>query len=384
MITKRVKFQVIAFLVIAALGVTYVAAEYVGLGRMLGRGGYTVEIALPEGVFENGEVTYRGVPVGRVGELRLTEDGIVAKVDLDDSGPDIPADLSLTVSNRSPIGEQYINLLPNSEGPPFLKDGSQISAGEDALPTPVEDFLGNAVALADSLPREDLRTAVDEMYEATRGASDDMRALVEASDSLVDVAEQNFGVTADLIDAAPTVLATQHQNADHIASFSRDMRLMAETLEANDRSIRDLIAAAPDMAQQVESLINDVGVPLGVLLGNLLTANDIFATHSRGFEDVLIRVPRAVDAARNIVGPDGSLQMGLITSFTDPLPCTTGYAGTKLRRGTDLSTSPLNLNAGCTASMVRGPSRAPAGSSRVVANDSVSVPSTLAELMGQR
>lgn len=383
MITKRVKFQVMAFLVIAALGISYVSAEYVGLGRLFGQGGYSVKVALPEsgGIFENAEVTYRGVPVGRVGELTLVDDGIVVDLDLAEDGPQIPADLTLVVANRSAIGEQYVDLRPTSNGAPYLEDGAEITATADALPVKVEAFLGNAIALTDSLPRKDLRRTVDELYDASRGASDDLRALIDASDSLVVVAEENFNVTASLIDSAPTVLATQHRSADNIASFSRDLQLMAETLEANDRSLRDLIAASPDMAREVESLIDEVGAPLGVLLGNLLTANDIFSAHSAGFEDVLIRAPEAVSAARDVLGPNG-LQLGLVTSFTNPLPCTTGYSGTNMRRGTDTGKGRLNINAGCTANMVRGPARAPRGQVRVVANDTVTVPSSLAELMG--
>ena len=385
MITKRVKFQVMAFLVIAALGISYVSAEYVGLGRLVGQGDYSVQVALPEsgGIFENAEVTYRGVPVGRVGELTLVDEGILVDLDLAEDGPQIPADLTLVVANRSAIGEQYVDLRPTSNGAPYLEDGAEITATADALPVKVEAFLGNAIALTDSLPREDLRRTVDELYDASRGASDDLRALIDASDSLVDVAEENFNVTAGLIDSAPTVLATQHRSADNIASFSRDLQLMAESLEANDRSLRALIAASPDMAREVESLIDQVGAPLGVLLGNLLTANDIFSAHSAGFEDVLIRAPEAVSAARDVLGPNG-LQLGLITSFTNPLPCTTGYSGTNMRQGTDTGKGRLNINAGCTANMVRGPARAPRGQMRVVANDTVTVPSTLAELMGQQ
>lgn len=383
MITKRIKLQVMAFLVIAALGITYVSAEYVGLGRLVGQGDYSVKVALPEsgGVFENAEVTYRGVPVGRVGEMTLVDDGIVVDLNLTDDGPRIPADLTLVVANRSAIGEQYIDLRPSSSEPPYLEDGASITATAEALPVKVEEFLGNAIALTDSLPREDLRRTVDELYDASRGASDDLRALLDASDNMVDVAEQNFNVTAGLIDSAPTVLATQHRSAANIASFSRDLRLMAETLESNDRDLRALIASAPDMAREIESLIDRVGAPLGVLLGNLLTANDIFSAHRAGFEDVLIRAPEAVDAARDIVGPNG-LQLGLITSFTDPLPCTRGYQGTDMREGTDTGKGRLNLDAGCTANMVRGPGRAPMGQTRVVSNDTVTVPSTLAELMG--
>ena len=131
----------------------------------------------------------------------------------------------------------------------------------------------------------------------------------------------------------------------------------------------------------VTASVDNVSFKSPIRLGNLLTMNDVFSAHSNGFEDVLIRAPEAVDAARDIVGPHG-LQLGLITSFTDPLPCTKGYSGTRTRAGTSTGTASLNLDAGCTGTMVRGPGRAPVGQTRVVANDTVTVPSTLGQLMG--
>ena len=252
------------------------------------------------------------------------------------------------VANRSAIGEQYVDLRPASDGAPYLEDGAQITATADALPVKVEAFLGNAIALTDSLPRKDLRRTVDELYDASRGASDDLRCRSAPPTASSRWPSRTSTSPPSLIDSAPTVLATQHRSADNIASFSRDLQLMAETLEANDRSLRALIAASPDMAREVESLIDQVGAPLGVLLGNLLTANDIFSAHSAGIEDVLIRAPEAVSAARDVMGPNG-LQLGLITSFTNPLPCTTGYSGTNMRQGTDTGKGRLNINAGCTA-----------------------------------
>ena len=47
-----------------------------------------------------------------------------------------------------------------------------------------------------------------------------------------------------------------------------------------------LTSILQESAAEVESLINDVGVPLGVLLGNLLTANDIFVLPTGGHTHV--------------------------------------------------------------------------------------------------
>ncbi len=64
-----VRWQLIGFVLVALMGLVYVGANYVRLGNLLGFGEYTVhlESETSGGIFTNAEVTYRGVPVGRVG-----------------------------------------------------------------------------------------------------------------------------------------------------------------------------------------------------------------------------------------------------------------------------------------------------------------------------
>ena len=68
MISRLVRIQLVAFIVITVVGITYTGVRYVGLDRYFGGGGYRVTMSLAQsgGIFENAEVTYRGYAVGRV------------------------------------------------------------------------------------------------------------------------------------------------------------------------------------------------------------------------------------------------------------------------------------------------------------------------------
>ena len=103
MLSNRVRVQVVLFVVIALATTAFVGANYAGLGRLFGSGSYTVKLELAEGggLFTNGEVTYRGVAVGRVGELRLTVTGMEADLLIDDAAPPIPADSRAVVAQAS-------------------------------------------------------------------------------------------------------------------------------------------------------------------------------------------------------------------------------------------------------------------------------------------
>ena len=69
--------------------------HFIQLPAMLfGVGRYTVTMELPKsgGLYESGNVTYRGTKVGRVESVRLTDTGVEAVLSLT-SGIDIPSDL---------------------------------------------------------------------------------------------------------------------------------------------------------------------------------------------------------------------------------------------------------------------------------------------------
>lgn len=386
MLTTRMKRQLILFAVIALAATSYLGAKYVGIDPTASS--YRVTVDLPEagGTFDNGEVTYRGVPVGRIQSLEATDDGAQLVLRLDGNGPKIPSDVKVTVNNRSAIGEQYVDLGGTTTSTTDLKDGDRIRAGDAALPPPVDELLRvgrNAIASVDS---DSLTTVIDEAYDATRGSADDVARLIDTSLDFVTVAQQNLLATTSLIENSATVLQTQQASGASIRSFSSDLDLIAGTLEKSDGDLRTLIANSPIAAQEVGRLIDQVGRPLGTLLGNLITPAQVFGINAAGLEDTLVRAPEALSVGWSVVGSQG-IDLSLAQTFFDPLPCTTGYGGTAVRPGTDTSPgAPFNTQAGCALDPssgvnVRGPrSTLPAGGAPATAR--VSVPQTLSDLLG--
>ena len=348
--TRRVRLQVIAFCLIAAVGVSHVAASYVGLGRLVGLTGYEVSVELPRtgGLFDNAEVTYRGVPVGRVEELVADRNGVTATLVITDKDTRIPRDLEALVRNRSAIGEQYLDLRPRTAGKPWLGDGDTVTAGEEQLPMQIDDLLTDLIAFNKSLPTEDLGTVVDELYAASLTAGDDLHTLLEASSDIVAEAEPRLDATTSLIQRSSEVLQTQADTADSLRSFSTDLSLLAQSLEASDGSVRRMLADGPSLAREMQEFIAEVGGPATKMIGRFLAIDEVLADHAGGLRTVLERVPTLVEVVDRVLGPDG-IRFGLQTNFTDPPPCASGY--TQPHRGPEETTDvPLRTAAGCASS----------------------------------
>ncbi len=369
MLTAGTRLKIIAFAVIAVVVLVYVGVRYADVGRYIGlREYYVVEVELAEtgGLFTNAEVTYRGVPVGRVGELRLSDDGVVAELHIDRSAPPIPSDARAVVHNLSAVGEQYIDLTPTSSGGPFLANGSVIPNRATDIPAPVTSVVRSVNDLAASVPEESLRTVVDELYRAFSGQGQNLQALLDASRSLTGAASAHLPQTTRLIIDGRTVLRTQAEEGAALVSFAHDTRLLAAQLEESDADLRRLIRATPRAAEQVTALLRSTDPSLSVMLANLLTVSDLLLTRQDGLEQILVAYPKAV-AAGNAVVDGGSLNFGMAVTFFDPLPCTAGYGGTTYRNGLDTSPGPpLNTGARCTMPAssgvnVRGSAHAPSG-----------------------
>ncbi|SFO80624.1 phospholipid/cholesterol/gamma-HCH transport system substrate-binding protein [Amycolatopsis arida] len=367
MLTLRVRVQVIAFVVLALAAVSYIGANFAGVDRLLGAGGYVVRLQLAEGggLFTNAEVTYRGVAVGRVGELRLTDVGMEADLHIDDSAPPIPEHARAVVANRSAVGEQYVDLQPRAVTGPYLTEGSVIPVESTRLPLSVPTVLGNLSALTESVPTDSLRTVVDELHDALRGAGPHLQVLLDTSTAVTDTARRHLPQTTALLDDGATVLRTQLASAEAWRSFSRDARLFAAELAAADGDLRELIGTAPEAATQLSALLRDNDPELSILLANLLTTADLFRTRTAGMEELFVTLPKAVAATSTAITPDeGRLSMAL--TFYDPPPCRHGYEGTPYRSGEDTSAAPWNAGAACTLpygspSSVRGSQNAPRG-----------------------
>ncbi|MEU9168906.1 MlaD family protein [Streptomyces sp. NPDC048420] len=369
MITRTVKVQLLAFAVVTAVGMSYVGAEYTGLvDDVLGHG-YTVraDFADSGGIFPGAEVTYRGVPVGRVGALRLTgSDGVSVSLDIKDGAPRIPADTLAVVANRSAVGEQYVDLQPRTSHGPYLLDGSSIPRGSTRVPLPTTDLVLSLDRLVNSVGKDDLRVTVDELGKAFSGTGPNLSRLVDSGNALVESASDSLPQTISLIEDSRKVLRTQADQGSSIKSFAHDLAALSAQLKSSDGDLRKLIGNATPAAQQVNSLLKSTGPRLSVLLANLISGGQVTQAQLPGVEQALVTFPAVVAGSYTVVPGDGTTHFGLVVNADDPPPCTQGY-GTTPRDPADTSTRRANTDARCTAprgsnTSVRGAQNAPGAS----------------------
>jgi phospholipid/cholesterol/gamma-HCH transport system substrate-binding protein len=367
MLLRATKVRLFLFSLIAVVGIAYVGGTYAGLDRLFWPRGYrvTAQFADSGGIFANAEVTYRGVTVGRVSELRLSAGGIDVILDIGDSAPPIPASASAVVANRSAVGEQYVDLVPPSPGGPYLAEGSVVPRSRTSLPSAPETLLSNVDSLVTSVPRESLRTTVDELDKAFRGTGPALRDLLDDAGALTATASAHLPQTTALLANGRVVLSTQAEQSAQITSYSENLRLLAAQLKKSDPDLRRVISGAPVVAAQVNDFLRTSGQELSLVIANLLTTTQITSARTDALEQLLVAFP-IVTATAPGANPDGTGHLGLVLTFNDPFSCTRGYEGTHQRAANDVRDTPTNEAAYCAEPPgspigVRGSQNAPFG-----------------------
>ncbi len=155
-----------------------------------------------------------------------------------------------------------------------------------------------------------------------------------------------FGFTAAivatiaLLDNGLTVLGTQRDNSENIASFTNDLALLTKSLADSDKDLRQVLQGTPGTARQLDALLTDLEPTLPVLLGNAVSLNQVAVGHLAGLEQLLVSYPRVIGA-----GPSGSTADGYghVNLQYDSTPvCTEGYlAPSEWRQFNDLTDGPI-------------------------------------------
>ncbi|MDV6014127.1 MlaD family protein [Haloechinothrix sp. LS1_15] len=348
MLTRATRIKFVAVLVISVLSVGYVAVNYAGFDDLLGPRGYVVTAQFVDsgGIFEGAQVAYRGVTVGQVEELRLAEHGLDVDLGIDDDAPSIPADTTATVTNRSAVGEQYVDLRPESNGEPYLAAGSVIEQDRTDIPVASYEMLHSLDELVTSVNTDSLRTVVTELDEAFSGAGGDMQLLLDTARSFTERAQQSLPETRQLLESGRTVLDTQRRNADNITEFSSGLNEISRQFAESDEDLRHVIDRTTDVSEQVSDILATSGNHLGTLIANLLTTASVLEVRTDATEQIMVS-SSVLSAFPHSVGEDGQGKLGLVFNFFDPPSCTRGYESTRQRPANDLREIEPNVEAYC-------------------------------------
>jgi phospholipid/cholesterol/gamma-HCH transport system substrate-binding protein len=356
-ITRQTKLQLLVFGLISILGLSFTGIRYAGLGKYFQDQGYVVSADFVDsgGIFTGAEVTNRGVPQGKVVSMTLRPDGVRVGLRMK-PGTKIPKDVKAFVDNRSAVGEQYVDLQPQSDSGPFLGQGDVISRDRTGIPVQPTQLLVNLDRFVTSIDTRDVTVVLDELGQAFEGTGNSLQRLVDEGDRLTEAATAHLPQTKKLIEDGRVVLATQRDTSGQFQSFNRDLADLTGQLRASDPDFRRLFANGTQSANETVDLLESNRSALPILLDNLVTVAQVQSIRLPAIKQILVTYPNVIAGGFTVVPNDGTTHFGL-ASTGQPPPCTTGgYQQTQRRDPADLKLRTPNLNAYCAMKSPPGPS----------------------------
>ncbi|NMO04728.1 MCE family protein [Gordonia sp. TBRC 11910] len=348
-ITRFVRMQLTIFAIVTVVSIIAMAVYYIRLPQMAGIGKYTVTLQLPSsgGLYQNANVSYRGVNVGKVSSVTLTDTGVAAKLDIESSAK-IPADSQASVRSVSAVGEQFVEFTPRNDG-----DGAKLSDGavvtSDDIPVEISTMLDQATALLNKVSDTKLRALMDEAFVAFNGTGEQLQRLLDSMVLLVDDANKNSDQLIDLVRQGGDVLSTQSATADDIRAWTANVTKVTDQLRANKPEITDILSKGPGVASQSQQLFESMNQSIPLLVNNLSATARTLAIYHPNLQQIIVIYPRLINALTTVVNTGDTDRYGanvdFALGFQDPGTCTVGFLPYTQWRGGGAQT-PRQLPAG--------------------------------------
>lgn len=349
-LSRRIRIQLVVFAIVAAVAAAFLFLGYVKLPAMFGIGRYSVTVDLPRaaGLYPAGNVLYSGTKVGRVQSVGLSDDGHVEAVLSLETGVKIPSDLVAEVHSFSALGEQFLALVPRDAKSAPLKNGDVIPMKDTSVPVDVDKLLDDTTRGLDAIPKDSLKTAVDESYIAFGGLGPELSRLVNGSTQLAIDARANLDSLTTLIDQSGPLLNSQIDSGSDVQAWAAHLADVTAGLRSNDAALAGVLDKGASAADEARQLVERLQPTLPVILANLVSTNRILLTYHAGLEQLLVLIPQGVamvgaSSVPNLNNPNpwagGYLDFNLDLNL--PPPCTTGYLPPSQRRSPAQTDAPL-------------------------------------------
>ncbi len=348
-LNRQARIQLVIFTVIALIALTVMGLRYMKLPvKLFGIGHYVVMMELPRtgGLYETGNVTYRGSEVGRVQAVRLTDSGVVAELSLT-SGIDIPRDLRAEVHSQSAIGEQYVELLPRNDTAPPLKDGDVIALDDTSVPTDINGVLDSVRTGLEAIPRDNLKTVIDESYAAVGGLGPELSSIVDGTATLALDARENLDPLLALIDNAKPVMDSQTRTSQAITAWAAQVADVTRQLKDHDDAVTGILEDGGPALGEARQLVQRLQPTLPILTANLASVGQVALTYRNDIEQLLVMLPQlvAIEQGAILANVDTNQDYkGAYLSFNLnlnlPPTCTTGFLPAQQTRSAALQDYP--------------------------------------------
>lgn len=208
------------------------------------------------GLVKDGAVMIAGVNVGSVESLSVAHDKALVKLRLK-TDADIRRDVRAAIRMKSLLGEKYIELLPQSQTAPLLKDGEAI--GQTAVPVEVDELLKYVGPVLKDVDPKDVSAIVRSLATTLGGRGESMGKTLDTAGTTLATLERILTKNEDKLGH---MIDSLDRTADAAPGLINRLDRMTSDLEPTTHSLGK---RGPAMLARLDRMSADMGPTMAAL-----------------------------------------------------------------------------------------------------------------------
>lgn len=283
-VRRRLLVSAAGLVVLLLVTFSYIAVGTLGINPIASTMSVRIQLAESGGLLANQDVTVRGIPIGRVTAINLTDDGVEAVTAID-AGTRIPRSSPVRVSGLSAAGEQYVDFRPIDGEGPFLTDGSVIDKAQTSVTVSLPQIIDDSRGALAQLDTDQLNTLFAEL-RVSRDGADKLAAIFDGASFLASTLDGVLPQTVSMLRTTRTVLNTAADLNDGLLRTSLNLQGILQGVESMDGGFRQLVDRGSGQLQLIDAFIADNRENVVQLLGNLTSVSQLLYLRTPALADL--------------------------------------------------------------------------------------------------
>jgi phospholipid/cholesterol/gamma-HCH transport system substrate-binding protein len=264
--------QLVLFALIAAVvipfGIVYVVGPQGFGGQILLHANMSDAFGLTKGTV----VTYRGVQVGKVSEVELDAGTRTARVELSlNDNTEIPTDSVAKVTMGTAAGIQNVDIYPNTDHGPYLRDGDEIAMPADQQPVQMSQLMLQASGVLEGIDPQAISDIGTELGNSFNGLGPSLATMIDNGGTMSAQLNDQSAELAALLSRTSTLVDSMATQSDSFVRGMAAAKNFTEQLESNAPVLIYLTDHSPAALNSAQQLFDKYHNTFGAVLANLVT-----------------------------------------------------------------------------------------------------------------
>ncbi|MCD2154081.1 MCE family protein [Rhodococcus cerastii] len=297
--------QLVLFALIAAVVIPF------GIVYVVGPQGFGGQIRLHAnmsdafGLTKGTVVTYRGVQVGKVSEVELDAGTRSARVELSlNDNTEIPTDSVAKVTMGTAAGIQNVDIYPNTDHGPYLRDGDEIAMPADQQPVQMSQLMLQASGVLEGIDPQAISDIGTELGNSFNGLGPSLATMIDNGGTMSAQLNDQSAELAALLSRTSTLVDSMATQSDSFVRGMAAAKNFTEQLESNAPVLIYLTDHSPAALNSAQQLFDKYHNTFGAVLANLVTVAPIISDRTDALETGLVTIPEGLAKLASIVKGD--------------------------------------------------------------------------------